>query len=120
MDLLRFEMPYPPSVNHYYLRTQSGVTIGERGRKYRRDVALLLHKHRGACGDKRLVITINVYPPDKRRRDLDNLLKCTLDSLQHATVFNDDSQVDWLTIVRREVVKGGQLAVWIGECSSSE
>lgn len=120
MDILRFELPYPPSINHYYLRTENGFIIGAKGRNYRRDTAYLLHKYRGMCGDKRLAVTINVYPPDKRKRDIDNLLKCTLDSLQHAKIFNDDNQIDWLTIIRRDVVKEGSLALWIRECSSNE
>jgi crossover junction endodeoxyribonuclease RusA len=117
MDLLRFEMPYPPSVNHYYLPTSTGVILGLKGKKYRRDVILLLSKYKNLCGDKRLNITINVFPPDKRKRDIDNILKCTLDTLQHAKVFNDDSQIDMLTVIRRENVLGGSLQVWISECS---
>jgi crossover junction endodeoxyribonuclease RusA len=33
------------------------------------------------------------HPPDQRRRDLDNCLKVTLDSLQSSGVVEDDSQV---------------------------
>lgn len=45
-------------------------------------------------------IRIKAYPPDKRRRDLDNLLKSLLDSLQHAKLFPDDYQIDRLAIQR--------------------
>ena len=33
-------------------------------------------------------------PPDRRRRDLDNLYKCLFDALGHAGVYEDDSQID--------------------------
>lgn len=50
--------------------------------------------------EKRLKVDIIAYPPDKRRRDLDNLLKAPQDSLQHAGVFHDDSQIADLRIRR--------------------
>ena len=120
MDILRFELPYPPSVNHYYLRTSSGVITGERGKKYRRDAGILLGKHRNHFPeDTRLAVTINVFAPDKRKRDIDNLLKCTLDSIEHAGVYKNDNQIDMLTVIRRglDEKKQGYLQIWISECS---
>lgn len=42
-----------------------------------------------------------MVPPDRRKRDLDNLLKSLLDGLEGAGVFKDDAQIDDLQIVRR-------------------
>lgn len=121
MDVLKFELPYPPSVNHYYMHTANGVILSATGKSYRRDVALLLHRYRDTCGRTlRLTLTINVFPPDKRKRDLDNICKATLDALQYARVFEDDCQIDMLTVIRRNVIKGGKIAIWISECCSSE
>jgi len=58
-------------------------------------------------------MTIDVYPPDKRKRDLDNICKNLLDSLQKAQIYPDDNQIDLLIIQRKEVVKGGKLHVSI-------
>jgi crossover junction endodeoxyribonuclease RusA len=120
MDLLKFELPYPPSINHYYLRTSSGVMIGAKGRKYRHDVALLLSKYRDFYSDKRLHVVIDAYPPDKRKRDIDNILKCSIDSMQHARLFYDDNQIDKLTVIRRHSIEFGRLEVSVSECCSSE
>lgn len=38
-------------------------------------------------------VEIDLYPPDRRRRDIDNPLKCLLDSMTHAGVYEDDSQI---------------------------
>lgn len=54
---------------------------------------------------------MDAFPPDRRRRDLDNLQKPVLDVLQHAGVYEDDSQIDLLITRRREVVPEGRLLV---------
>lgn len=116
--MIRFDIPYPPSINHYYVRTQRGTAVGPKGKSYRRDVSLLLtpYKHKFKPED-RLSVTINVFPPDKRKRDLDNILKCCLDSLQESHAIHDDNQIDMLTIIRRDVIKAGYLSLWISTCS---
>ena len=56
--------------------------------------------------EDRLIVTIEAYPPDKRKRDLDNILKSLLDALQHAGMYPDDSQIDVLSIARKTTFKG--------------
>ena len=41
-------------------------------------------------------LTLLAVPPDKRRRDIDNLLKSTNDVLKTAGVIDDDSQCRWI------------------------
>jgi crossover junction endodeoxyribonuclease RusA len=54
---------------------------------------------------------MDAFPPDRRRRDLDNLQKAVLDSLAHAGIYADDSQVDLLVVRRREPLAGGKVRV---------
>lgn len=56
--------------------------------------------------NSRIKLTIDAYPPDKRKRDLDNLFKAVLDSLQAAEIFPDDCQVDELSIKRMPAIDG--------------
>jgi crossover junction endodeoxyribonuclease RusA len=63
----------------------------------------------------RLHVTLTAYPPDRRRRDIDNLAKSVLDAMQHAGVYLDDSQIDRLTIIRAEVEKGGIIVAKVEE-----
>ena len=67
----------------------------------------------------RLGIVIYVFPPDKRVRDLDNLLKQPLDALQHAGVYLNDGQIDQLMIRRQTPVKFGYLLVMIDDGDTS-
>ena len=63
----------------------------------------------------RLSVEIELYPPDRRKIDVDNRIKAVLDLLQHAGVYQDDSQIDRILIERREVEKGGVAVVRIKE-----
>lgn len=58
---------------------------------------------------------VEAYPPDRRRRDVDNIFKCLLDSLQWAQVYVDDGQIDKLYVERREVAPPGRVIVSIEE-----
>jgi len=56
---------------------------------------------------------MDAFPPDRRRRDLDNIQKPVLDALEHAGVYEDDSQVDLLITRRGPVSDGGSIRVQI-------
>ena len=62
-----------------------------------------------------MVVEVHLYPPDGRRRDLDNHLKILCDTLTHAGVWDDDEQVDDLRIIRMPVEKPGKAIVRIEE-----
>lgn len=108
-------MPWPPSVNTYWRHVGAKVLISANGRQYREAVRQqAAAEHWPQFGDKRLAVDIEAFMPDRRRRDLDNVLKAALDSLTHAGIWADDSQIDSLTI-RRSPVIAGMLKVHIRE-----
>jgi len=115
-----FELPWPPSVNHYYRRVGARTLISRAGREFRRRVARILATHRLAPAVGRLAVTVEVYPPDRRRRDIDNLLKAVLDACQHGGAFPDDSRIVWLLIHRTQVVRGGRVVVTIRDLANGQ
>ncbi len=112
-------LPWPPSTNRIWrnvvVRGKPQTLLSKEGREFRS----LAGKHclvSGLSGKRlsgRIEVTLIANPPDKRPRDLDNVLKATLDALTHAGVWLDDSQVDRIEIMRGEVTKGGSLKLSI-------
>jgi len=109
-------LPYPPSVNHYWRRVGPRTLISREGRTFRKNVCALLAHGSGNGPRKppsggRIALAMDAFPPDRRRRDLDNIQKPVLDALEHAGIYEDDSQIDLLLTRRREVTSGGRLEV---------
>ena len=115
MNLLdEFRLPYPPTINHYYVnRRDGGRAIGKAGKRYRVEVVRILKAALVEEHTDNVQLEILVYPPDRRKRDLDNILKALLDALQHGGAIKDDSQVSTLYIKREEMVKVGEVIVKI-------
>ena len=121
--MLTISLPYPPSVNHYWRRVGSRTLISREGRTFRKNVCALLGglpagRHGGGPrkppAGGRVALCMDAFPPDHRRRDLDNIQKPVLDALQHAGVYEDDSQIDLLITRRCKVDKPhGRLAVHV-------
>lgn len=113
-------LPYPPSINHYWRSYRGRMVISQEGRAYRKHVCALLAKdgHNGPRkppSGGRIALDMDAFPPDRRRRDLDNIQKAVLDALQHGGVYQDDSQVDLLITRRGDMTPGGRLEVGVHE-----
>lgn len=111
--MISLDLPWPPSINHYYGSHGNRRFIKKAGVKFRADVADIVSELGYAEEVGQLAMFISVYPPDKRKRDLDNLVKATQDALQHAGCYENDCQIDGLHVERKEVLKGGRIKVVI-------
>jgi crossover junction endodeoxyribonuclease RusA len=86
----------------------------EAAKRYKHDCILLTPK--SIADGTHLAITF--CPPDKRRRDLDNMLasfKAGIDAI--AQVMGVDDYQFSISLTRGEPVKGGQVVVVIGEAA---
>lgn len=127
--MIEISLPWPPSVNHYWRTPRTGslagrTMISEQGRRYREEVwRQVIAQRVKAALTTRLRVEIAAHPPDRRRRDLDNLQKALLDGLTHAGVWADDAQIDDLRIFRADPIMGMvKVKVWELEqqpCSES-
>lgn len=121
-------LPYPPSVNHIWrhvvIKGTVRTLLSKEGREYKAKV-------RGGIGGEndtfagRLAVRIIVYPPDRRKRDIENVCKILCDSLSReikggklvfSGVWFDDSQIDVLHVERGPVHRdGGYVRVHVRE-----
>ena len=114
--MITLELPYPVSVNSYWLASGKRRYINKRGVEFKKTVAHIWSEcgHAG-FGDNPVELNVYLYPRDSRLMDIDNMLKCLGDSLQDAGAFTDDQQVWRITVERGPKKKGGGCQVTIKE-----
>lgn len=98
-----------------------GMILSRAGRVYREEALEAIEEQIGKRDPMtgRLVVVLEVFPPDRRKRDLSNIPKAVEDAITKAeTVWVDDEQIDDLRIIRREVMKPALVRVHIRELES--
>lgn len=118
---MRLILPFPPSVNTYWRAPNSGSLKGRhlisaKGRAFQSAACAAiieqlrrLPKPSAHPAD----VAIVLYPPDHRRRDIDNYNKALFDALTHAGVWEDDSQVKRMLVEWGPVIPKGKVEITI-------
>jgi len=114
---------WAPSVNHSWFRSKTGkVFLTQAGKKFRSLVGFFVQQDRvkGELPKEPLTgplqLTLTLWVPDHRKRDIDNSNKALLDALTHAKIWEDDSQVKKQIVeMKSQVVKGGRIDIEITE-----
>lgn len=94
-------LPYPPSINHYFGQKGHMRFLTQKAKAFRKEVKEEV-EYREAANNLSfdLRLTVKLYPPDKRKRDIDNTLKPLLDALEHADVYTNDVHVVELHVTK--------------------
>lgn len=120
--MITLSLPWPPSVNGLYatnFKTKRRFTTA-KGNSFLLDVNRICC--RVAKGlpilTGRLGYRISLYPPDRRKRDISNVIKSIEDAMTKCGIWKDDSQVDDLRVVRMGPVAGGKSEITIWDLGS--
>ncbi len=121
-------LPFPPSVNTYWRAPNKGPLAGRHlvsadGRKFQSAAcAAIIEQLRRLPkpSTEQAAVEITLYPPDARRRDLDNYNKALFDALTHAGVWEDDSQVKRMLVEWGPIVPKGRVEITITPFNKGE
>lgn len=115
-------LPFPPTVNNYYVKTQRGVHISQKGKKYRELVAeAYMEQLPDVMIEDKMLVEVVLWMPDNRKRDVDNYKKALFDALSphpkdgYPGIWEDDSLIDQDFAYRGEVMRGGQVLLIIND-----
>ena len=111
-------LPWPPSINTYWRRGPRSTYLSPKGREFKAAVADLVSDMSNRINldpKARLAVFMGLSAPSRREYDIDNRIKAVLDALQDAGVFEDDEQIDHISVVRMDVSKRGFCSVVITE-----
>lgn len=114
--MMMLTLPYPPTVNHMYRRARGHLALTPVALAFRHAVRMI-----AAVRDLRpltgpVAVFVDVYRP-RRRGDLDNILKATLDAL-NGVAYRDDEQVVEIHAHRYEDKRAPRLEVSVLALSS--
>jgi crossover junction endodeoxyribonuclease RusA len=107
-------LPYPPSVNTYWGFNGSRRYLTKKAVEFKKLVwAECLLAGKPSFDNQLVKVSITWHCPDRRLRDIDNPIKPLFDALVQSSVFEDDSQIRFMTVQYGEIKKGGQTVVVI-------
>lgn len=92
-----------PSSNHSYLRSSNGrMFMPKEVKEFKDNVARMArYTYSGVMRTEKLACEITLCFKDKRRRDISNHIKATMDALQ-GVVYEDDKQFEDIRILKGE------------------
>jgi crossover junction endodeoxyribonuclease RusA len=112
-------MPYPISTNRYYRTFRNITSLSKEGKLFKHKVKLANLRLKPTLHD--VMIDITIHPKQRKNGnsynqiiDIDNGLKCILDSLI-GIVYNDDRQVKDLHVAYGTAKIGGAATVVVSK-----
>lgn len=120
---MNLTLPFPPSVNTYWRAPNKGPLAGRhlisaKGRAYQSDAcAAIIEQLRKLPkpSSAPAAVGIILFPPDARRRDIDNYNKALFDALTHAGIWKDDSQIKRMLVEWGPVTPKGKVEITISK-----
>lgn len=116
MSAVELHLPYPPSANRLWRRAGARIHKSDEYKAWLEEAGWKAAEQKPKRIDGPYRLQIQAARPDKRRRDLDNLIKPISDLLKVVGIIRDDSDCDvlsarWVTVGEGVYVVVGPAAV---------
>ncbi len=94
--------PWPPSINSLYCqgRTHGQKFMTKTGKAYKQKIIELHANDDMNPVTVPIKVRIELFPPDRRTRDIDNYIKPILDGLKFLEIIEDDSLINTLLVLK--------------------
>jgi crossover junction endodeoxyribonuclease RusA len=114
-------LPYPPSINNYWIASGHRRFVSKRGRDFKLAVQeYVAVQQLESFGGAIVEVNIILRPRNLKLMDIDNCVKPILDALQDAGLFDDDKQVGHVSVRRGIPIAGGKCIVAVELLSAPE
>ena len=116
-----WELPWPKvTTNHLWVRAARGqLRLSEAAALWRDEVIVIVRQSGFRAPAGWLQVRAWLMPPDRRRRDADNLLKLLLDSICPGLGV-DDAQIRELHVWLLPPALEGRIDVWLGRTGAAD
>jgi crossover junction endodeoxyribonuclease RusA len=97
--MITLHLPWPPSVNHLWRHKGNKIYLNPRYKAWRKEAGWTMKVEGNFTRiDVPFSAILLLSPPNKSRRDLDNIIKPVLDLLQDLQWIKNDSLCQELTV----------------------
>ena len=124
MPTLELTLPYPPTVNHYWMhvaqwsvKRQKHIVrkfLTKEAKQFRKDVISAIHKafdEPPNLTGRLFVHIVEHYGPDGRPQDIDNCIKPLFDALEFAKMYVNDNQIGAMFVVQGRRAAVGRVEI---------
>ena len=114
MTTARILLPFPPSTNGLYRAHNGRVIKSKKYREFEKTAAGDIANQRPPTFHGEIALKLTLGRPDKRRRDIDNYCKATIDALVMAGIL-EDHRVHSLSATWSDDIEGCvvEIADWV-------
>ena len=94
---IQIHVPHPPSANRLWVRARKGMRRSDEYMRWLTNAGWHVKEQKPGSIQGPYKISVQAARPDRRKRDLDNLLKPIGDLLQSLGIIEDDSDCEMIT-----------------------
>ena len=94
--MIELNLPYPPTANHMWQRRRNGMRLSDAYQRWLTSAGYIANAQRAGKMTGRYKLSIQAVRPDRKRRDLDNIIKPISDLLVRLGTIEDDCNCEMI------------------------